>query len=114
MYPTDESGNTQNNFDNPGIDWNGYKYTQTIITAAGGKESLNAMKQAGYPATYYAVVGYENSVSAPSGSSGWFLPAIGQMWEVYQQRGNLAFADAGGRSLRNDDYWSSSEDYYFP
>lgn len=114
LYPKDGSGNAVNNYNNPDQDWDGYKYTQTIITAAGGKGNLNATEQAGYPATYYATVSYESSVPAPSGSSGWFLPSIGQMWEVYRQRGNLRFTDAGGRNLQRNDYWSSSEHYGNP
>ena len=66
-YPTDESGNKQNNYSNPDIDWSGYSYTQTIITAAGGKENLNATEQSGYPATYYAVVDYENNKAQAPG-----------------------------------------------
>lgn len=92
---------------NPDIDWSGYNYTQTIINHVGGKDKLNATEQAGYPATYYAVVAYETGCPAPAGSSGWFLPSIGQMWEVYQQRSLLTSVD--GSSLR-DEYWSSSEE----
>ena len=82
--PTDGSGD---NYSTPDIDWSGYAWTQKIITAAGGKEKLNATAQSGYPATYYAVVDYENNkAQAPANSSGWFLPSIGQMWNVYQNR----------------------------
>lgn len=88
--PTDGSGNKQNNYSTPDIDWSGYAWTQKIITAAGGKENLNATEQSGYPATYYAVVDYENNkAQAPANSSGWFLPSIGQMWNVYQNRTSL-------------------------
>ena len=107
--PTDNSGNKQNNYQYPDVDWNGYNWTQTIITAAGGKNSLNATDSSCYPATYYAVVAYEDNCPAPTGSSGWFLPSIGQLWEVYQQRNSLTSVD--GSSLRDDDYWSSSEYY---
>ena len=103
------SGNRQN----PDIDWNGYAWTQKIITqGAGGVENLNATDEAGYPATWYAVVDYEGKFSAPANSSGWFLPSIGQMWNVYQQRGLLT--SAGGSTLQNDYYWSSSEYYSYP
>ena len=44
-YPTDGNGNKQNNHSNPDIDWSGYAWTQKIITAAGGKEKLNATEQ---------------------------------------------------------------------
>ena len=100
------------NYSNLDIDWSGYNYTQTIIKHVGGKDKLNAGEQPGYPATYYAVVAYEDDCPAPTNSSGWFLPSIGQMLKVYQQRNLLSYVD--GSSLKDDDYWSSSEDYEEP
>ena len=114
LYPKDGSGNRLNNLNNPDIDWDGYAYTRTIINAVGGKDKLNATSEEGYTATYYAVVDYENKVSAPATSSGWFLPSIGQMWQVYQQRGKLKFKDVGGNNLKRYYYMSSSEYYYRP
>ena len=111
--PTDGSGNKQNNYSKPDIDWSGYAWTQKIITAAGGKEKLNATEESGYPATYYAVVDYETKVKAPANSSGWFLPSIGQMWNVYQNRTSLFDGKTGVSGLQSDRYWSSSENYYF-
>ena len=110
-YPTDGGGNKLNNHSNPDIDWNGYAWTQKIITAAGGKGNLNASDQAGYPATYYAVVAYETGCNAPTGSSGWFLPSIGQMWNIFQNRSSLFNGKAVVTSLKSDWYWSSSESY---
>ena len=108
--PTDGSGD---NYSTPDIDWSGYAWTQKIITAAGGKENLNATEQSGYPATYYAVVDYENNkAQAPANSSGWFLPSIGQMWNVYQNRTSLFDGKTGVSVLQRDWYWSSSESYY--
>lgn len=57
------------------------------------------------PATYYAVVAYEDDCPAPTNSSGWFLPSIGQM--------NL-LTSVDGISLRLFDYWSSSESCHRP
>lgn len=112
--PTDTDGNRLDNASNPDIDWSGYAWTQTIITAAGGKDNLNSTEESGYPATYYAVVAYENRTPAPTNSSGWFLPSIGQMAEMYQQR-NLLGSVVGSSGLHNAlDYWSSSEDYRMP
>ena len=112
--PTDGNGNKQDNYSNPDIDWSGYAWTQKIITAAGGKEKLNATEQSGYPATWYAVVDYEkNKAQAPANSSGWFLPSIGQMWNVYQNRTSL-FDGKTGSVLQRDWYWSSSEYYDGP
>ena len=111
-FPTDGSGD---NYSTPDIDWSGYAWTQKIITAAGGKEKLNATEQSGYPATYYAVVDYENNkAQAPANSSGWFLPSIGQMWNVYQNRTSLFDGKTGVSVLQSDGYWSSSEDYNYP
>ena len=77
-------------------------------------ENLNATEQAGYPATWYAVVDYEGKFNAPANSSGWFLPSIGQMWNVYQNRSSLFDDKTGVSGLQSDRYWSSSEYYYYP
>lgn len=106
---TDEGGHKLN-YKNPDIDWCGYAWTQRIITAAGGKYNLNATEGAGYPATWYAVVSYEGKVQAPSISSGWFLPSIGQMWNIDQNRSFLFGSVSGAEGLKSDRYWSSSED----
>lgn len=87
------------------LDWCGYDWTQKIITAAGGKENLNATEKS-YPATYYAVVAYEDRYKAPANSSGWFLPSIGQILAVSQNQSLLP--PAGGLKLSGD-FWSSSE-----
>ena len=111
--PTD-GGNKQNNYSTPDIDWSGYAWTQKIITTAGGKEKLNAT-ESGYPATYYAVVDYETKVKAPTNSSGWFLPSIGQMWNVYQNRTSLFDGKTGVSVLQGGGWcWSSSEIYSYP
>ena len=112
--PTDADGNKLNNYSNPDIDWNGYAWTQKIITAAGGKDKLNATESAGYPATWYAVVSYETGCNAPSNSSGWFLPSIGQMWNIYKNRSTLFASKSVATDLKTDKYWSSSEHYSRP
>ena len=105
---------TQNNLSTPDIDWSGYAWTQIIITAAGGKDKLNATEPYGYHATYYAVVDYDNKAQAPDNSSGWFLPSIGQMLNVYQNRTSLFDGKTGVSGLQRDLYWSSSEYYFDP
>lgn len=106
-------GNHYDHYNNADIDWSGYNYTQTIINQVGGKDKLNPTQEAGYPATYYAAVAYENNCPAPANSSGWFLPAIGQMFKVYQQR-DLLTSVANSSGLKDDDYWSSSEYFNRP
>ena len=112
--PTDGSGNIQNNYSTPDIDWSGYAWTQKIIAAAGGTGNLNAAEDSGYPATYYAVVDYASKVPSPANSSGWFLPSIGQMWNVYQNRTSLFDGKTVVSGLKSDWYWSSSEHYGYP
>ncbi len=72
--PTDGSGKKQNNYSAPDIDWSGYAWTQKIITAAGGKDKLNATEDSGYPATYYAVVDYAHKVPSPPTAPAGFCP----------------------------------------
>ena len=112
--PTDGSGNKQDNSSTPDIDWSGYAWTQKIITAAGGKDKLNTAQNSGYPATYYAVVDYASKVPSPANSTGWFLPSIGQMWNVYQNRTSLFEGKTVVSGLKSDWYWSSSEYYSGP
>lgn len=113
LYPKDADGNAQNNFSYPQTDWSGYGYTQAIISDAGGKNKLDAEELDGYPATYYAVVKYETSCPAPVGSSGWFLPSIGQLLTVCQLKDDL-FGSTESSSFKAEDYWSSSESYLYP
>ena len=108
LYHIGDDGIAWNNFKHPNTDWSGYSYTQTIIGDARGKNKLNAEEPAGYPATYYAVVKYEASCPAPSGSSGWFLPSIGQLLEVCYLRADL-FGSKENSGFKVEDYWSSSE-----
>ena len=65
-------------------------------------------------ATYYAVVDYASKVPSPANSSGWFLPSIGQMWNVYQNRTSLFDGKTVVSGLKSDWYWSSSEYYFDP
>ena len=75
---------------------------------------MNAAEDSGYPATYYAVVDYASKVPSPANSSGWFLPSIGQMWNVYQNRTSLFDGKTVVSGLKSDWYWSSSEYYDLP
>lgn len=114
MLPHGWKRKKQNNYSAPDIDWSGYAWTQKIITAAGGKDKLNATEDSGYPATYYAVVDYAHKVPSPANSTGWFLSSIGQMWNVYQNRASLFEGKTVVSSLKSDWYWSSSEFYSLP
>lgn len=106
--PKDADGNKIDSYHYYDCDWNGCEWIQKIITAAGGKENLKAIKVDGYPATYYAVMAYENSYKAYTGSSGWFLPSVGQLCCIYHNKDAL-FGSGVGKDLVSGEYWSSSE-----
>lgn len=111
-FPMDEFGNSIDNYSNNGgdIDWSGYKYTYLIKAEAEANGGLSAGRVEGYPAVAHTL-NYSNTVPAPSSSSGWFLPAISQLWCIYQNRQLLEDA---GFPMKVDWYWSSSEDYWGP
>ena len=100
-------GTKSKGYSEPETDWNGYKWTQKIIDAAGGVGKLNATTQEGYPATYYAVVAHEAKCKAPAGSSGWFLPSIGQMYYLYENRASWLYGQV--QITINGNYWTSTE-----
>lgn len=106
-YPVDAQGNPQNNYNNETYkqDWSGYAYTQAIIKQAGGQEQLLV-----YPAVYRAVTAFENKYPAPVNTSGWFLPSIGQLWNVYSHTGVLGVVQNELSTFGH--YWSSSVHYY--
>lgn len=113
LYPKDANGAAQDNMTNPDIDWSGYAYTQVIIETVGGKENLSAQtdesSMSGYPTTYYAVVAYEERVPAPTNSSGWSLPSIGQLKTLYE---NSSYITAAGGSVGWGVFWNSSSEKY--
>lgn len=87
---------------NTGSDWGGYKYTQTIQNQADW--------QTAYPAAG-AACGY-SMAAAPANTSGWFLPAIGQLMAICSaEDGNGALADKDITyvKLGYNNHWSSSE-----
>ena len=66
-------------------DFLGYTNTQSIVeTAIRDKGELNGSTN-NYPATYYATTVYEQACPAPESSSGWFLPAAGQMEYLFDR-----------------------------
>ncbi len=109
----------------------GYDATYTDNIFSGG------MANNSYPA-FQAAKNYSNLVATPPNSSGWYLPSMGQWWDVianlgkldlssYQTNGdngkeistttalnniNSCFKAAGGNGLMTAWYWSSSEYSY--
>lgn len=79
-------------------DWSGYSNTQAI---------LNKYSSATDIAAYYAKQ-YEETVKAPSNTSGWFLPGIAQLKEALNSSVESSIEKAGGSSSRYS-LWASSE-----
>lgn len=90
----------------------GYNNTQTIID---NDNQRGSDLQNNFPATYYATKDYEEKYSAPTNSSGWFLPSAGQCWCWFQNRDAIltSMNKAGGNGWSSY-YWSSSEYSYSP
>lgn len=86
--------------------FNGYSSTQTIV--AFNKDKNWKLSDA-FPAVYHAV-NYETVCSAPSKTSGWFLPSGGQCQYWLNNRDVIlrSIQNAGGDGWK-DRYWSSSE-----
>jgi hypothetical protein len=67
-------------------------YSETHVINSKYSTSL----QSNYPAIYYAVNYGTNvesgttSYAAPSGSSGWYLPSIGQWWDIFINLGGMS------------------------
>lgn len=114
LYPKDSEGKALNNKDYPDIDWSGYAYTKAIINVVGEEYFFSDSGRYYYSTAYYTVADYALKVTAPSNSSGWFFPSIGQVWSIAQQLSVLNFTEAGGENLLPVDYWSSSERYDYP
>lgn len=111
LYPVDGSGNKIDNFTNNGADtdWSGFLYTGKITLEAERNGGFTPDTQEGYPVGYYTRM-FEQQVPAPANSSGWFIPAVSQLYAIYQLRDQLN-AREGMTRLRNKWYWSSSECY---
>lgn len=100
---------------NSNTDWKGYKNQQTILNYAGN----NSLEMAStFPAAYHCVIYGTASGSggikwaAPINSSGWYLPASGQVNSLYQNRAtinSLLSKIVNATAIGNGYYWASSE-----
>ena len=83
------------------------------LTNAEGK-SDDTGTAAYYPALYFAKNYYDQSnthVFGTSYSSGWYLPSIAELYEIYRNKTTInAASDKCGGSQFGGNYWSSSQD----
>ncbi len=106
-------------------DFLGYTNTLAIRASADRLGVGFSASNESYPAAYYATEAYESVCPAPAQSSGWFLPAAGQLqyiWDsaYFNPSGNLkgwlenSFRNLGDLAAemhtRDSEYWSSTED----
>nr|WP_302831821.1 fimbrillin family protein [uncultured Bacteroides sp.] len=100
-------------------DFMGYDNTQKIKAKALTKNpsatatsGLSTDGTDNYPATYYAIFKFEEDCPTPQGSSGWFLPSMGQVQAVYSLKTKLTekLIKLNKNTLFNDRYsWTSTE-----
>lgn len=109
-YPKDEFGDPiQNGRENGQYnDWSGYLYSCLAKADADQNDGLSAGAAEGHPLFYYAMVAYADAVPAPGSTSGWFLPAISQLYQSLNVADRIASVE-GGKKLASDWYGSSSE-----
>lgn len=79
-----------------------------------GYTNTTYLNSTAYPAGYAAKTTYASQATAPSNSSGWFLPSIGQLYYISVNLGgiNSKLSKVGSGnydSFSNEYYWSSSE-----
>lgn len=112
LFPKDADGQPIDNFTgNSGdLEWSGFKYTVAIRDFAEDKGLFTSERLEGYAACYYAV---NYHLAAPEHSSGWFLPAVSQLYAIYANRDILN--DHVDACLTGENwYWSSTEYYKIP
>jgi len=83
-----------------------YTTTAAIIADKDGYTHTTYINSPTYPAGYAAATTYKNTVAAPVGTSGWYLPSSGQWFDICV---NLGKMDATGYTLSGIcPYWSQS------
>ena len=93
-----------------------YSSSSAAMTDMNGK--TNTMCLVNYSSSYsYPAAEYCNTFSAVSsgkGSSGWYLPAAGELYSMSFSYGaiNLGLQKLSKTKISSDYYWSSSEYYY--
>lgn len=90
-------------------------YANTAVVRELSAYSSTDVSQPTTNGQYWAFkVASEYNVSVPQGSSGWYLPSIGQLNDIYNLPDRAAlFTTAGGTDFKTSDnngrYWSSTE-----
>lgn len=89
--------------------WSGYDKThKNISESAGGVEKLTLTS---HRALYWAVVSYEKACATPDNSSGWFLPSIQQLMEIFSEKEIVSISFSSLGSFPSGLYWPSDTRY---
>ena len=112
-FPVSGTGDRLDNFsDNGGdIDWSGYDYTEKLKAWSGASGTGGNVAES-WPALA-GVMAFEASCPAPQYSSGWFLPSISQLYEMYESTRRVD-SEFFAPFAEDSWYWSSSELYMVP
>lgn len=93
-------GTEVDGLDNDATDkYDGY-YNTHVIQALPNYDDYWAFKQASE---------YSSTIGIPFYCSGWYLPSIAQLVDIYQQITSLNFSEAGGTAFNTGEYWSSTQ-----
>lgn len=90
--------------------YNGYNNT-TVVRGLPQYATTNINKPTALDCQYWAFkVASEYNISTPENTSGWYLPSVGQLYDIghLSQRSDL-FKSAGGEDFNKKIYWSSTE-----
>lgn len=85
-----DAGDTYTTAATSTTDMEGYSKTQHMLAKQTATLTFNAAQ---------AAVDYGNTVAAPDGTSGWFLPSSGQWTEIFVGLGQLDRSDINGTSI---------------
>jgi hypothetical protein len=79
-----------------------YTTAAALIADKDGYTHTKYINSSTYPAGYAAATTYKSTVAAPASTSGWYLPSIGQWYDIFVNLGKMGSYTDGGNIL----YWN--------
>ena len=81
----------------------GYVKTKYMVDTYANEATFQEVNGAFYQASHYGETAATTSYKAPKGTSGWYLPSIGQWWDIFENLG-----EAKGLATLKDNETTSS------
>lgn len=81
----------------------GYVKTKYMVDTYANEATFQEVNGAFYQASQYGETAATTSYKAPKGTSGWYLPSIGQWWDIFENLG-----EAKGLAALKDNETTSS------